>query len=148
MFESVWEGLGRICPFGKKKTQHSFSPSLSDPGTFSSRLLRWRGGSNRGGDSWRRASHVNEDIVWLSLIKMFPQGCRIHRLIKNVIADVIKRCVMIHDNNYAAGKTTPCDLINVRGMAKSVPGFITDKSWQTRRLRTDTDRSGAADGCG
>lgn len=52
---------------------------------------------------------------------MFPQGRRIHGLIKNVIADVIKRCVMIHDNNYAVGKTTPCDLVNVRGMAKSIP---------------------------
>lgn len=27
-------------------------------------------------------THVNEDIVWLSLIKMFPHGCRIHRLIQ------------------------------------------------------------------
>lgn len=68
---------------------------------------------------------------------MFPQGRRIHGLIKNVIADVIKRCVMIHDNNYAAGKTTPSDLVNVRGMAKSIPGFITDK-WQ---LPADTDRN-------
>lgn len=75
---------------------------------------------------------------------MFPQGRRIHGLIKNVIADVIKRCVMIHDNNYAAGKTTPCDLVNVRGMAKSIPGFITDKRRQTRRLPADTDRNAAA----
>lgn len=44
---------------------------------------------------------------------------------------------MIHDNNYAAGKTTPSDLVNVRGMAKSIPGFITDK----RQLPADTDRN-------
>lgn len=75
---------------------------------------------------------------------MFPQGRRIHGLIKNVIADVIKRCVMIHDNNYAVGKTTPCDLVNVRGMAKSIPGFITGKRQQTRRLLADTDRNAAA----
>lgn len=90
-------------------------------------LQQW----GRGGDSWRRASDVNEDIVSLSLIKMFPWGCRIHGLIKNVIADVIKRCGMIHDNNYAAGKTTACDLINVHDMGKSFPGFITVRSWQT-----------------
>lgn len=44
---------------------------------------------------------------------------------------------MIHDNNYAAGKTTPPDLVNVRGMAKLIPGFITDK----RQLPADTDRN-------
>lgn len=75
---------------------------------------------------------------------MFPQGRRIHGLIKNVIADVIKRCVMIHDNNYAVGKTTPCDLVNVRGMAKSIPGFITDKRRRARQLPADADRNAAA----
>ncbi len=52
---------------------------------------------------------------------MFPQGCCIHGLIKNVIADVIKRCVMIHDNNYAAGKTTTRDLINEQDAGKVNP---------------------------
>lgn len=136
VFESVWEGLGVFA---------LLENSLSDTGTFSPHSLRWRWGSNRGGDSGRGASHVNEDIVWLSLIKMFPQGCRIHGLIKNVIADVIKRCVMIHDNNYAAGKTTAHDLINVHDTGKSIPGFITDKSWQTQELSTDTDQNMATD---
>lgn len=82
---------------------------------------------------------------------MFPQGRRIHGLIKNVIADVIKRCVMIHDNNYAVGKTTPCDLVNVCSMAKSIPGFITDNRRQARRLPADPDgnavAAAAADNC-
>lgn len=72
----------------------------------------------------------------MSLIKMFPQGC-LHSATnkKNVIADVIKRCVMIHDNNYAVGKKTTHDLINVRGArGKSIPDFITDKSGRTREL--------------
>lgn len=73
-------------------------------------------------------THVNEDIVWLSLIKMFPLGCRIHGLIKNVITDSIKRSMMIHDNNYAVGKTTACDLINVQDTGNFIPEFITDKS--------------------
>lgn len=67
-------------------------------------------------------------------------------LIKNVIADVIKRCVMIHDNNYAAGKTTPCDLVNVRAMAKSIAGFITDNARQSRRFPAETDRNAAGSG--
>lgn len=90
-------------------------------------------------------SDVNDDIVWLSLIKMFPQGCCIHGLIKNVIADVIKRCVMIHDNNYAVGKTTAHDLINVHDTGKSIPDFITDKLGQTQELCTDTHQNMAAD---
>lgn len=88
---------------------------------------QWRS-SNGGGDSGPRASYANEDIVGLSLIKMFPQGCSIHGLIKNVIADVIKRCVMIHDNNYAAGKTSAHDLRTVHDMGKSLPGFIMDET--------------------
>lgn len=119
--------------------------SLSDTEMFSPHGLRQSGGSNRGGDGGRGHSHVNEDIVWLSLIKMFPQGCCIHGLIKNVIADVIKRCMMIHDNNYAVGKTAARDLINVQDTGKSIPDFITDKSGQTQQLSTDTDQSMAAD---
>lgn len=102
-------GLCVHIPFGKKSVSWMFSPH----GLRSSR------GSNRGGDSEWGHPHVNEDIVWLSLIKMFPQGCRIHGLKKNVIADVIKRCVMIHDNNYAAGKTTAHDLLNVQEIRES-----------------------------
>lgn len=98
-----------------------------------------------GGNSGQGPSHVNEDIVWLSLIKMFPQGCCIHGLIKNVIADVIKRCVMIHDNNYAVGKTNAHDRINVHDTRKSVPDFITDKSGQMQELFTDADQNLVAD---
>lgn len=76
---------------------------------------------------------------------MFPQGYRIHGLIKNVIADVIKRCVMIHDNNYAVGKTTAHDLINAHEMGKSIPGFITDKSWQTQECSLDIDQNMGTD---
>lgn len=76
---------------------------------------------------------------------MFPQGCCIHGLIKNVIADVIKSCVMIHDNNYAAGKTTAHDLINVHDMGKSISGFIMGKSQQTREFSARTGRNMATD---
>lgn len=82
-------------------------------------------------------THVDKDTVCLSLIKMFPQGCRIHGTNKkNLIADVIKRCVMIHGNNYAGGKTTH-DLINVQDTGKLIRDFIMDKSGQTQQVWTD-----------
>lgn len=112
---SVWPGLGVLALFENLDTK----TLLPRP--------QWRS-SNRGGDSGPRASYANEDIVGLLLIKMFPQGCSIHGLIKNVIANVIKRCVMIHDNNYAARKTSAHDLRNVHDMRKSLSGFITDET--------------------
>lgn len=112
---SVWPGLGVLALYENLDTE----TLLPRP--------QWRS-SNRGGDSGPRASYANEDIVGLLLIKMFPHGCSIHGLIKNVIANVIKRCVMIHDNNYAARKTSAHDLRNVHDMRKSLPGFITDKT--------------------
>lgn len=125
---SVWPGLGVLALLENLDAE----TLLPRP--------QWRS-SNRGGDSGPRASYANEDIVGLSLIKMFPQGCSIHGLIKNVIADVIKRCVMIHDNNYAAGKTSAHDLTNVHDMGKSLPGIITDKTRQPREIHTDTHQN-------
>lgn len=117
---SVWPGLGVLGLLENLDTETV--------------LPRAQWSSNGGGDSGPRASYANEDIVGLLLIKMFPQGCSIHRLIKNVIADVIKRCVMIHDNNYAAGKTSAHDLRTVHDMGKSLSGLITDETWQTQRF--------------
>lgn len=78
---------------------------LSDTEMFSPHGLWRSSGSNGGQDSGREHTHVNEDIVLLSLIKMFPQGWSIQGTNKkNVITDVIKRCVMIHDNNCARGR--------------------------------------------
>lgn len=125
---SVWPGLG----------ERGLLENL-DTKTLLPRA-QWRR-SNGGGDSGPRASYANEDIVGLSLIKMFPQGCSMHGLIKNVIADVIKRCVMIHDNNYAAGKTSAHDLRAVHNRGKSSLGFITDETWQTRQFYTDTHQN-------
>lgn len=65
----------------------SVRPGLGVPGllenldTETLPCAQWRS-SNGGGDSGPRASYANEDIVGLSLIKMFPQGCSIHGLIK------------------------------------------------------------------
>lgn len=52
---------------------------------------------------------------------------------------------MIHDNNYAAGKTTAHDLINVHDMEKSISGFIMGKSRQTQELSAHTGRNTATD---
>lgn len=112
---SVWPGLGVRGLLENLDTETLFP------------CAQWRS-SNGGGDSGSRASYANEDIVGLSLIKMFPHGCSMHGLIKNVIADVIKRCVMIHDNNYAAGKTSAHDLRTVHNRGKSSRGFITDET--------------------
>lgn len=112
---SVWRGLGVLGLLENLDTEILLPRA------------HWRS-SNGGGDSGPRVSYANEDIVGLSLIKMYPQGCSIHGLIKTVIADVIKRCVMIHDNNYAAGKTSAHDLRTVHDIGKSLPGFITDKT--------------------
>lgn len=78
---------------------------------------------------------------------MFPQGCLNHGLLKNVIADVIKSCMIIHDNNYASGKTTAYDLMNVHDMGKSIPGFIMNKRWQTVEFFSfaDVDQKTAAE---
>lgn len=56
---------------------------------------------------------------------------------------------MIHDNNYAAGKTSARDLGAVHDTAKSLLGFITDQTRGTRQLPTDTDRDLRlrSDGC-
>lgn len=53
--------------------------------------------------------------------------------------------MMIHDNNYAVGKTTAHDLINVHDMGKSIPDFITDKEGQNQEYSTDTDQTMAVD---
>lgn len=66
---SVWPGLGVL----------GLLENL-DTATLLPRT-QWRSSSG-GGDSGPRASYANEDIVGLSLIKMFPQGCSIHGLIK------------------------------------------------------------------
>lgn len=47
---------------------------LSDVEMFSPHGLRWSSGSNGGRDSGQVHTRVNEDFVWLSLIKMFPRG--------------------------------------------------------------------------
>lgn len=78
-----------------------------------------RRSSNGGGDGGPRASYANEDIVGLLLIKTLPQGRGVRGLIKNVIADVIKRRVMIPDNYDAAGRTSARDLRNVHHTGKS-----------------------------
>lgn len=52
---------------------------------------------------------------------------------------------MIHDNNYAVGKTNAHDRINVHDTRKSVPDFITDKSGQMQELFTDADQNLVAD---
>lgn len=131
LLQSPGERSGRVC--GKDYAVCVFALLQKLPP-----ILRWRcWGSDRDGDSGRRGrSHVNEDIVWLPLIKMFPQGCSIRGTNKkNVIAHVIKRCMMIHDNNCAGGwwwgvLVTVHDLINSQDTGKSIPDFIMDKSGQ------------------
>lgn len=52
---------------------------------------------------------------------------------------------MIHDNNYAAGKTTAHDLINVHDMGKSISGLIMGESQQTQELSAHTGRNTVSD---
>lgn len=44
---------------------------------------------------------------------------------------------MIHDNNYAAGRTSARDPGNVHDVGKSLPAFITDKTRRAADPRTD-----------
>lgn len=65
-------------------------------------------------------------------LKCFPKAAAFVALIKKkLIADVIKRCIVIHDNNCTGGKITAYDLINVRGTGKST----SDCSLQTNKGR-------------